>query len=808
VKKYYILLLLIFILLIYSFGCGSPTQDIGSSQSFQNSEAMPSPETPAALSGDSVSSDQELTSQQGASSLPEDGAQEDIFAVYGDGKLIAAWGTDAEGNSYPISREKVEKFLPSDFTEKLKYCKEFNSPRLYRSASGEFLDMDLYNGTAYTTDFHVGYLFTYNPPNPCATPFVFKIGWVSPDLSENTITKFAPEIPPCAAGGMCQYTSGISGEFSTRWFRIVNEWSEGGFISPASIEATTWHNNLSFFSFRNIPKLKLGKWQIPTSAGGTSISPAFMRRQLAVEHFSAKPAPTGGYIITGDVAVLPDHPQPPAVLNWTVKIMKNENQEIVYTQKGTGDKIEAAWDGKVSGQAVDPNLYCYSIHIDAPQEKTWSADVKGRFQGTSTIEVWTTENTPKLIATSDPEADQTKLLNQVFLPARQGNQVTIVVKDPPTSAATYDVQINTSKTNPQNPLPFTLTKDSETHLYKGALPLSSPWIVNNPRGNLTTFTSLDAVDPFLDLTTFVDRMYSPDRLPPYPSPSNRLEMGRAILGANPINTDDLEPSISFVQAAGFEEVKVWFPKPYTNINARFRVKNEANVLYINCHGGRNYNTLYLYNFDENDARNLCAGPDPHYSFRSPDIEPTDWSNNLRTVILYTCWVLDINDYNDNCYQPSDRLRFSPGENWDALGSKNKVLLGFNCLAPPHPVHVPIINEYFDLLKSSSISEEPLAWLLANSGKANAGWPDRLADNACAIANNAYYFIKYEKYDQYGRHLPLVVPGVPTVPCPDAPHHRNRILYMIPRTGTYWGTPWQYLPPGAAVPLSNQNLKDF
>jgi hypothetical protein len=157
-KKYLRFVILFF--LLYLFGCGSLPQSIGGGQSSQNQAAVPSPDTPVALSGGSVYSDQELTSQQGESSLPEDGIPENVFAIYGDGKLIAAWSTDAEGNNYQIPKDRAEKLIPSDFVEKMKSCKASSLNMFDRVLKGgEHLPMDYANGVAYKTDFQLAYGF-------------------------------------------------------------------------------------------------------------------------------------------------------------------------------------------------------------------------------------------------------------------------------------------------------------------------------------------------------------------------------------------------------------------------------------------------------------------------------------------------------------------------------------------------------------------------------------------------------------------------------------------------------------------------
>ncbi len=140
VKKHSVFFLLAFLLLL--FGCGSPPRDAGGGQSPQSETTASSAESPP-------NELQEFSSQEGESSLPGDGAPENLFVLYGDGKLIAAWEQDAEGNQDPISKEEAEKIMPPEIVEKVKSGKGFSSPQLSRVASGapfgEQVIMDLYS---------------------------------------------------------------------------------------------------------------------------------------------------------------------------------------------------------------------------------------------------------------------------------------------------------------------------------------------------------------------------------------------------------------------------------------------------------------------------------------------------------------------------------------------------------------------------------------------------------------------------------------------------------------------------------------
>jgi len=684
--------------------------------------------------------------------------------------------------------------------------------------------MDQNNPTAYSTDYGASSAITFsNIPNPCSTPFVFKLGWVSPLSSQNTITNYAPEIPQCAKGGMLKYTSGFepfAGQ-QRQWslFSAMDFIENGGIsTSPFIIgKQFHWFQEITLVSvwktwfvtahYIQTPLLSsyyansqpLGEWQIPIYAGGVGVCPKFTMRQVMIENPSVQPDPDGGYTISGDIVCLPERTELTAELKWTLKITDTQNN-VLFAKEGTGTRIEVAWngqvvawDGKASSQKVDPlPSLKYSILAVIPNYDTWLW-WNGRFMGkTPTIEVRTDDPEKKLIATSDPEADQKTLLNQVFLPASQGNSVMVVVKDPPASGSSnYIVNINTTKSNPdpENPLPLPLAKDSQTHLYTGSLPLTSPWIVNHPQSPqkiLTTFTSVDTTER-TDSKAFINQMNSNSTILAYPS--KRLQMGCAFKGANPLkpeNFEEIELSLSAVQAAGFEEVIVSLPKPYTDVKARFRVKNETDVLYYSGHASYSWNSLTIYpvkvvdNHSVDNPSNPCPGPDPAAASNRPvNLTSKHWGGHLKTVIFACCAVLDINDYNGGAHKRYDEelhlqlQEYAPGLKWDelsSLSSGKRVLLGYNWYSPlgRTTIDTQVINKYFEYLTLGRRYSQPEAWIWANANLADLRPPENFPDNACAIDKDGYYFIKYDVVKKTGKH-------------------KNRILYKISRPwpGT-WG----------------------
>ena len=138
-----------------------------------------------------------------------------------------------------------------------------------------------------------------------------------------------------------------------------------------------------------------------------------------------------------------------------------------------------------------------------------------------------------------------------------------------------------------------------------------------------------------------------------------------------------------------------------------------------------------------------------------DLQPSDTAS-LKTLMLLSCNVLDLHDYNNNLATEFPRtgtsdpvaLRPSPGKLWRTATGGKTVLLGYN-----FPVYSLVGRDaranYFqkalpalEALGVATARREPLAWLKANYESALEG-RDSSALNACAWDKDYYYFISFD-----------------------------------------------------------------
>jgi hypothetical protein len=174
------------------------------------------------------------------------------------------------------------------------------------------------------------------------------------------------------------------------------------------------------------------------------------------------------------------------------------------------------------------------------------------------------------------------------------------------------------------------------------------------------------------------------------------------LESNPPNSP---LDFSFIKAGGVELVQANYGGGLVQTKWR-QVMNQANTFYFSGHGS--HATASFYG-------------------TTPDHVKPYWDQDLETVIIAGCSVLDINDYNNNF--DGDEHNASPGKKWGTTGPK--IFLGYNYEAPLDTQgSAGIISDWISYKGGMG---EVLAWREANSG--NNG------RNACAIDGNNYYYYK-------------------------------------------------------------------
>lgn len=233
----------------------------------------------------------------------------------------------------------------------------------------------------------------------------------------------------------------------------------------------------------------------------------------------------------------------------------------------------------------------------------------------------------------------------------------------------------------------------------------------------------------------------------------------------------IPPITSAIQAAGFEDLIV----ERQSLKAWTRVKNQAHSLYVSSHG------LTSGDLFADDA--ITGVP-------ASSVQPT-WSNgNLDLAIFAGCSVLDIGNFNG---WTNPGAGASPGLQWKSAGRPASsgrpgcIFLGYNATAPLGNVYEPagslhgdtrILGFYYDQLgqqsNPASSESKALAWLLAN-----AGMEQRIADDACAITDDYYYFIRTKSIDASGFEI-----KDPHVQNDEGSFTKERAIWKIHRS--QWG----------------------
>lgn len=228
---------------------------------------------------------------------------------------------------------------------------------------------------------------------------------------------------------------------------------------------------------------------------------------------------------------------------------------------------------------------------------------------------------------------------------------------------------------------------------------------------------------------------------------------------------DTPCSLDGFRAAGFETLLVTYRKVVPSKRCWLRVKNQATSLYFSGEGYHNHGIRL--DFARIFIRPEIGGflpypaPDPKYSsYKSVTFSPDDWNDGLRTVIFAGCSVLDVGNFND--YKNFDTANPAPGRAFYESMPSGSLLLGYGAPAPhggkppEAPVYFPlppvntdrqVLIDYKRFLAGQGVDRNgnpivgltrPMAWLLANASNA-----DRTCDDACALENDYYYFIKFK-----------------------------------------------------------------
>ncbi len=308
----------------------------------------------------------------------------------------------------------------------------------------------------------------------------------------------------------------------------------------------------------------------------------------------------------------------------------------------------------------------------------------------------------------------------------ESNRVSIKVTDPEETGDTLDVEVRLSDSDPTG-ISVQLTRSSNAEdEFAGGFTLSRTEPTDDERDRLGlkrrptdqhTYSYFDntTAGTFEDDTIAFNQEAA--ALSEYRMGFSKQwpQSGKQYQVATPTSEQALS-------AAGYEDIIV----THKNTAAWARIVNQADTFYISTHG-------------LHDAGSLTHGeqiPATH--------NKVIWSRNLTTAIVAGCSVCDIGNFNG---WPKFKTNGS-GTAWKSRLSDSGVLLGYNAAAPVAPNDVPIIREYYRLLSQFTQTQRDFPdrratlWMIANT---NIATRDAVfdADNACAITDDFYYFVKFE-----------------------------------------------------------------
>lgn len=441
--------------------------------------------------------------------------------------------------------------------------------------------------------------------------------------------------------------------------------------------------------------------------------------------------------------------------------------------------ISQPWDGlDGQGDAAVPGSYREELSVTVseagggePRMASATADVTvGETEETLTIHE---AETDKLIATSDPipfdfESDPIAALESALvqlaatLDLTKSNDDVVLGKLPQTLKIRYiatksssvnnstriEVKIKTSHSNTQNitvNLPY-LTETPTKITFRGEVTLAQgsastgQIAIQRSSNSYTTFDVNAGRGSVYEDGNAQDGLYWERS----EKEAGRIQLGRAAKlkpedEASKEYRTTIPATLPALQAAGFEDLIV--EKPDTKVKVWTRIKNQATRLYISSHGltSGSISTLGPSGTSENIKEHWAAG-------------------NLKQVIFAGCSVLNIGNFNGWKNHGADN---STGIGWKQAVPAGCLLLGYNATAPlgnpdegTGALHADtriLILFQEQLPRQSGLfsghEATAMAWLMAN-----ALMEQRIADDACAITDDFYYFIHTEARNRDGQLL--------------------------------------------------------
>lgn len=387
------------------------------------------------------------------------------------------------------------------------------------------------------------------------------------------------------------------------------------------------------------------------------------------------------------------------------------------------------------------------------------------------------------------------------------DKVLVRLSGVPTSGETTDVSLKLSLGNSNE---RALTLQRRDKVFEAVVDLRA---LENESASLATFHTIDASEPVNDTNEFGEQL----RAQGFQQAGRGFEgellalftRPRDILLASPKygtrdfeSLDSCKTSPEQVMDAGYHVLRVRYTPPNASdipIESTLRAKKQAKSLYIGGHG---------------DFYGLAT---PRVSFYKritgfqSELKPGAWKD-LRTVIFGACTILNLNNYKNNeTYQviasppgvaiPIGEIpSYSPARVVDAATRGQAVVLGYASTAPAGPFgfirraallqfDTKILRQYFANLGTAPTDRprtSPISWCRANAAI-------DFNDNACAIDDRGYYYIKYKirAARSWGRAFE---------------EHYDRAIVFVPRER--WDLPFKAdHRPEILIPLENVFLRD-
>lgn len=436
---------------------------------------------------------------------------------------------------------------------------------------------------------------------------------------------------------------------------------------------------------------------------------------------------------------------------------------------GTTRRISLVWNGLASdGQPVLPD-FNWVVKASASrlvaggggEEQVARATVSN---ANLNLEVYNNTSTPpQLVSKAFYESKEQKL--QLLTEAVRGTNLTVKLKGyRPTGNSPVEVTLKGQRSNIE--VRKTMTKQGDDYVV--SLP-SSELLQPLLGTSLYLHENGDTVDSDLLLSLFKQTVgtvtsyakHGADptsvgvvELPQLPGPTAAFDQNRTL------------PTLNNIHAGGYEVVQAKFTQGQRPLEARFRLRNSAEIRYYSGHGWHGANALWGISDPSSQKgsgkqSNYYGGNHTVYNgvldtttltinSKFQPVEPQEIASQddfkgAKLWIIAGCSILDIFDLNGNYKYAYQFTRgWQNGEEWFNLGGglNHVTFCGYNFEGAPDGSGTPtaVLQNIFSRLGPNvkDYSRWARAWMDANIEV-------DVFDNACAIdTQGTYYYVKFNE----------------------------------------------------------------